>query len=227
MLRPSERFSVPQSGAPQPALSEVERVSILRCGIAGCPRSLAFGDRGSRQFRHDASAHTSRRFHPPKTQTARHRAPSGQRNFPNNADPGIFLTTQIGERSNARVGRLSHFKSSPIFNARVSGNDRWGYDHSNKCQGNQKVVHLLSLGAAPKCSACSARSVSITGSRGPANQGQRHESLQLLMNVSTVCNDPLPEPRVEIARTTGSPNRGVIAASPVGVRIWLPVRCNQ
>jgi hypothetical protein len=68
----------------------------------------------------------------------------------------------------------------------VIGNDSWGYVSSNKRQGNQKVVQLLSPGAALECAAHLAWPVSITGSQSSAGPVPRHPLQELLLNASTV-----------------------------------------
>jgi hypothetical protein len=54
-----------------------------------------------------------------------------------------FQQLQIQGKEFGGRGTLLLFFVVPNFNARVSGNDRWGYDHSNKRQGNEKIVHFL------------------------------------------------------------------------------------
>lgn len=49
---------------------------------------------------------------------------------------------QIRGKERGGSGATFLLRVVPNFNARVIGNDSWGYDHSNKCQGNQKVVQL-------------------------------------------------------------------------------------
>jgi hypothetical protein len=41
------------------------------------------------------------------------------------------------------VGRVSLLRVVSNINARVCGNDRWDDHHTNKCQGNKKVVQVF------------------------------------------------------------------------------------
>jgi hypothetical protein len=97
-----------------------------------------------------------------------------------------FQQPQIRGKERGGSGATFLLRVVPNFNARVIGNDSWGYVSSNKCQGNQKVVQFLSPGAALECAAHLARPVSVTGSQSSAGPVRRHPLQELLLNASTV-----------------------------------------
>ena len=128
----------------------------------------------------------------------------------NNADPG-----KEAQREGARLLVLI----VPNFNARVSGNDSWGYDHSNKCQGNQKVVHE----SFSRCAAIRRFNRAFGPVLSLPLDNRRAERTGRTLSMSIYCIHDRPrEPDVEIARRHPCANGSVIGNYYVCARNGLP-----
>jgi hypothetical protein len=111
------------------------------------------------------------------------------------------------------MGRLLVF-IVPNINARVRSNDCWGYDHSNKCQCDQKVVHRRSPAAASLCSRPA--SGSVLSLAADTFQPDAPMSMKPNLGVFYCANDALREPQVEIAPKLCCADWSVIDAYDLG-----------